>query len=380
MSIAEKIQSTLRWLPAYVWQTIVRRLPPTAERHLIFALADHFEPSILPDSQGGFASFEIQQQRLTNWIRAYPTAFGEWRDSEGFPFVHTYFYPAEQHNAALVEPLAEHCHAGWGEIEIQLHHGVDTPDTAESTRRQLVGFRDFLAGVGCLSQATGDRIPRFAFVHGNSALANSGRGLCCGVDEEMQILSDTGCFADFTLPSAPSVSQVSKINLLYECGLPLKSRAPHRKARPLRSGSPPTSFPLIIEGPLLIDFVKREKSLLPVKIENSAVTGANPATLRRLGLWIRAGITVHGCPEWIFIKLHCHGMDPRDESSLIGELARQFMQQLFGWAKETPRNHLHFVTAREMVNIVLAATDSKKGNPSEYRDYRFRPLHPRQNP
>ena len=36
--------------------------------------------------------------------------------------------------AALLERLAEHCHAGWGEIEIQLHHGVDVPDTAENTR------------------------------------------------------------------------------------------------------------------------------------------------------------------------------------------------------------------------------------------------------
>jgi len=29
---------------------------------------------------------------------------------------------------------------------------------------------------------------------------------------------------------------------------------------------------------------------------------------------------------------------------------------------------------REMVNIILAACDSRKGNPGEYRDYRFRPI------
>jgi len=41
--------------------------------------------------------------------------------------------------------LAEHCHDGWGEIEIHLHHGVPEPDTAETLRRSLVAFRDALA-------------------------------------------------------------------------------------------------------------------------------------------------------------------------------------------------------------------------------------------
>jgi hypothetical protein len=32
---------------------------------------------------------------------------------------------------------------------------------------------------------------------------------------------------------------------------------------------------------------------------------------------------------------------------------------------------LHFVSAREMVNIILAACDEREGNPAEYRDYRL---------
>ena len=35
---------------------------------------------------------------------------------------------------------------------------------------------------------------------------------------------------------------------------------------------------------------------------------------------------------------------------------------------------LHFVSAREMVNIILAACDGREGNPGEYRDY-WRLLH-----
>ena len=378
--LAEKALINLRWLPAYGWQRMTRASPRAGQRHLIFALADHFEPSILPETPGKLASRDVQEQRLEKWCRVYPRVFDEWRDSNGFPFVHTYFSPAEQCESALLAGLAEHCHAGWGEIEIQLHHGVDVPDTADNTRRQLIEFRDSLASLGCLSRAPGDQEARYGFVHGNWALANSCNGRCCGVDEEMQILADTGCFADFTLPSAPNAAQVAKVNMLYECGLPLTSRAPHRRAKPLCSGSPPTIFPLIIEGPLLMDFGKREKGRLPVKIENAAVSSANPASLRRLWLWMRAAITVDGRPDWLFIKLHCHGMDPRDESSMIGEAAQRFMRELMSWVQENPVNHLHFVTGREMVNIALAAADGNEGNPSDYRDYYFQPQRPRRQP
>ena len=86
--------------------------------------------------------------------------------------------------------------------------------------------------------------PRYAFVHGNWALANSAQGKFCGVDDEMQILAETGCYGDFTLP-APSSAQVRKINAIYECSLPLNRRAPHRRGRDLQSGRPPKIFPLI---------------------------------------------------------------------------------------------------------------------------------------
>jgi hypothetical protein len=376
----DKALHSLRWLPAYVWQRMTRTQSRVGPRHLIFALADHFEPSFRAEAPAELAPRDMQEQRLEKWCRVYPKVFDAWRDSAGFPFVHTYFYPAEQYDRTLLERLAEHCHAGWGEIEIQLHHGVDVPDTAENTRRQLIEFRDSLVRLGSLSRALGDQKPRYGFVHGNWALANSHGGRFCGVDEEMQILAETGCFADFTLPSAPNTAQIAKINLLYECALPLTSRSPHRRAKPLRSGFPPSTFPLIVEGPLMISFGRREKGRLPVKIENSAVTGPNPPSLLRLQSWMRAAITVAGRPDWHFIKLHCHGMDPRDESSMVGEAAQHFMGELMGWARENRFTLLHFVTGREMVNIALAAADGNEGNPSDYRDYCFQPQRRRRQP
>jgi hypothetical protein len=340
--------------------------------HLIIGIADHFEPSFHPNLLGSYVSRAEQEQRLERWCRLYPTVFEQWVDDDGRPLRHSYFFPAEQYDPALIDRLSEHCHAGWGEIEIHLHHGVEKPDTEENTRQKLIEFRDALADRGCLSRLDGEGSPRYAFVHGNWALANSAQGRCCGVDNEMQILAETGCYADFTLPSAPSSAQMSKINSLYECSKPLYRRAPHRKGRNLQCGLPPDSFPLIVQGPLLLNWGARKRGWSFPRIENSELTSRNPPSMQRLRLWQDAGIAVRGCPNWLFIKLHCHGMDPRDESVMLGEPIQRFLQELLGQPQRKEKYRVHFVTAREMVNVILAACDGHSGDPGQYRDYRLR--------
>lgn len=374
ISLAQKASYAWRWVPGYFWQRVTRGRPPKRV-HLVIALADHFEPSIVPAEGSARAPYAEQERRLERWCREYPRLFAEYRDAEGRPFVHTYFYPAEQYDRAHLARLAEHCGSGWGEIEIHLHHGVGAPDTAENTRRQLVEFRDRLANEhGCLSYcgepSGGSDQPRYAFIHGNFALANSNRGRGCGVDSEIQILSETGCYADMTLPTAPfHAAQTGKINSLYECALPLAERAPHRKGRDLARGRAPQIFPIIVQGPLMLEFNER-------RIENSALTGPNPPSLRRLENWKRAAISVRGKPDWVFIKLHCHGMDPRHDDAMLGAPMRQLLRELVDGA-EGRGETLHFVSAREMVNVILAACDGREGNPGEYRDYLFRRERPR---
>jgi len=368
--LPQKIAYTLRWLPSYAWQRLTRKRP-RGHVHLIFALADHFEPSIVPEDGFARAPYDVQERRLERWCRDYPELVGGWRDSDGRPMVHTYFYPAEQHDEGLVGRLAEHCRAGWGEIEIHLHHGMLAPDTAENTRRQLAGFRDILAERGCLCYWEGSGPPRYAFVHGNFALSNSAGGRCCGVDSEIQILAETGCYADFTLPpGAFHSAQIAKINSIYECTPPLDRKAPHRRGRDLRRGTPPVIFPLLVQGPLLPDF--GGAGPFSPSIEDSAITGARPPSLQRLQLWKRAGIAVRGRPDWIFVKLHCHGMDPRpkNEDAMLGASMRRFLQEFVEGAPQRGES-LHFVSAREMVNIALAACDGREGNPGQYRDYRL---------
>jgi len=370
----------LRWMPTFWWQRLARRPEPERPLHLILAVADHFEPSFIPGAPAGsYASQDEQRRRVDEWGRGYPEIAGAYRDADGYPLRHTYFFPAEQYDQFLVERLAEHCKAGWGEIEIHLHHGVSSPDTPENTRKALVEFRDSLAAHGCLSTWEGEGQPRYAFVHGNWALANSSGGRFCGVDEEMQILAETGCYADFTLPSAPDPAQTTKINSVYECGLPLDRRAPHRRGRDLQRGRPPKTYPLIVQGPLAIQASTR-RGLWPIpRIENSELTAACPPTMDRLRLWRRAAISVQGRPDWVFIKLHCHGMDPRDTHALLGTPMREFLRALCENAQRNGHS-IHFVTGREMINILLAACDGHEGSPGSFRDYRLRLMTPAECP
>ena len=129
MTLRRKVAYARKVLPAAAWKGL--RGPALGPVHLIFALADHFEPSINPTDGAKYVPRQEQERRVEQWSREYPKAAGEWLDHEGRPFVHTYFYPAEQYDEGLVAMLADHCHQGWGELEIHLHHGMaGGPDTA----------------------------------------------------------------------------------------------------------------------------------------------------------------------------------------------------------------------------------------------------------
>jgi len=369
-SLRNNVSYASKVLPGAVWRSLGRH--PRGPVHLIIALADHFEPAIHPGGGDKRVPRAEQVRRLEHWHREYPGMVGAWRDHDGRPFVHTYFYPAEQYDAGLLEILADHCHAGWGEVEIHLHHGTPQPDTEENTRRVLTEFRDRLAyDHGCLAVEKNSQQPRYAFVHGDFALANSAGGRQCGVNSEMKILAETGCYADFTLPTSPlHPAQTRKINSIYECTLPLDQAAPHRKGKRMAVGREAQVFPLIVQGPLMADF-KQSRHKLRIVLDNGAVTRPNPLSLHRLALWKQARITVEGRPDWLFIKLHCHSMDPSQKDVVGGDSFRKFLPDLVGGAARRQET-LHFVTAREMTNIILAACEGREGNPGEYRDYRFK--------
>jgi len=58
---------------------------------------------------------------------------------------------------------------------------------------------------------------------------------------------------------------------------------------------------------------------------------------------------------------------------------QRFLEEVISGAQERG-DILHFVSAREMANIALAACDGREGNPGDYRDYRYRRGRSRQTP
>jgi hypothetical protein len=375
-SVLGKLRSSLPWLVRYpFWrgnQLLGKPARTSGPAHLIILVANHFEPSW--NEQGLTVDWDTQLARVDEWAKLAGKIGNAVRDHDGARFRHTYFYPAEQYNARLLERIAGLQAEDLGEVEVHLHHGVEHPDTAENTRRVLEDFRDTIVHEHrCLSRESENGPPMYAFVHGNWALANSARGSCCGVDSEMQILAETGCYADFTLPSAPDVSQVPRINALYECGRPLHERAPHRSGPDIRVGQKP-GLPLIFTGPLIFDWSRRRKGLPVPRIDNGALTANYPLTMERLARWRGAHIAVLGRPDWIFIKLYSHGFFAADQSAMIGEGMQRFLETALEESERTGEFKLHFATAREAFNIAMAAVDGHSGAPGLYRNYRLRSI------
>jgi len=370
----KKLKSNLSWLvryPAARANTFLER-DSDAPKHIIFTVANHFEPAWKP--RGGF-DLDTQKRRLDEWHKLARQTGEAVVDADGTKFRHTNFYPAEQYDFQILQQLAEMQAEGLGEVEIHLHHGVDAPDTAENLRKVLTEFRDCLADEHlCLSRFDGAGKPVYAFVHGNLALANSAGGRFCGVDEEMQILQETGCYADFTLPSAPDETQVPMFNKIYECGLPLTKKMPHRTGRQVTAFGKQPQLPLIFTGPLVFNWTRRIRGLPVPRLDDGALVDSQPTDLARLNRWLSANIIVKNRPEWIFVKLYCHGFFDRDQSACIGEKARRFFSRVIENGEKNGDYKVHFASAREAFNMVSAAIDGKQGTPHEFRNYRLQTI------
>jgi len=355
-----------RWLWPYLTRSRYR--PPTGTTHVLLAICDHFEPFHHSDKEGAL-------RRMKHWRKLFPELVEPFRDTCGHPPKHTFFYPVEQYDREVVGELANICRETGSETEIHLHHDGDT---AASLAEKLETGKTALSDHGLLSR-DGNGQTVYGFIHGDWALDHSHpSGRHCGVPDELGVLKRTGCYADFTLPSAPSPTQTRTINSLYYAQ---DSPAPksHNTGTPVRAGATPTSDLreeenrlLLVQGPLGLNWQRRKFGLIP-RIENADITGANPPTPLRFGLWRSLGIHVSGRPDVVFIKLHTHGAIERNSSALLGRPMQRFHRYLQEIQSDENRTAVHYVTAREMVNILHALEDGKKGPVGDYRDYLFRP-------
>jgi len=349
------------WLAAWLRKDWRGEPATPVTRHLVFCFVDHFEPAWRkPD-------YETECARVAQWRQQYPVLTEGLRDADGRPPVHTFFYPQEEYRKEHLDALVELCRMGLGEIEIHLHHDRDTED---GLRGKLRSFSDTL--VQChdalpLDPRTGQ--PRWAFIHGNWALANSHpQGWGCGINDELRILSEEGCYADFTFPAAPSRCQTSTINQIYYASSDPERPKAHDRGERVRVGGSASGQLMIVQGALELSWIRPKLGFLP-RIENSDVRASSPPDPARIDTWVRTGIHVEGRPEWIFVKVHTHGAQDSDFGTLLGEPMRNAFRHLGARYNDGRQWKLHYASAREMYNIIKAAEAGLAGDPNEYRDY-----------
>jgi hypothetical protein len=349
------------WLLAWMRQDWRAPVPPGTTRHLLFCFVDHYEPA------WGKPDLARERERVERWRVDLPKLCANHRDADGRPPVHTFFYPEEEYREEHLDKLVELCRQGLGEIEIHLHHDDDTEANLRAT---LVRFTELLASRhDALPRDPATGQPRWAFIHGNWALDNSHpTGRHCGVDNELTVLRETGCYADFTLPAAPDPCQTRTVNRIYYAKDDPSRPKSHDTGPRVKVGGKDEGDLMIIQGPLGFRWKSRKWGLVP-RIENSDIRAVSPATRDRIDAWVRTGIHVEGRPEWIFVKIHTHGAEDMDMDALLGKAmdeAHTYLETRYNDGREWK---LHYVSAREAYNIAKAAEAGLDGDPGLYRDY-----------
>jgi len=354
-------KNTFVWLPSYFKQDWRAEAPAGVTKHLMFCFVDHYEPMWLKPS------YDVECARVARWRQDYPKLCAAHRDADGRPPVHSFFYPEEEYRPEHMRALVELCQMGLGEIDIHLHHDKDTE---AGLREKLSRFTELLArDHGALPRDVKTGLPMWSFIHGNWALDNSHpQGHHCGVNNELVVLREEGCYADFTLPAAPDPCQTSTINKIYYAIDDPHRPKSHDKGPRVRVGGQPVGDLMIIQGPSGFMAKNRKFGIIP-RIESSDVRTSCPPRPDRIDDWVRTGIHVEGRPEWIFVKVHTHGTQERDMDTLLGEPMDQAFTHLETRYNDGKDWKLHYVSAREMYNIVKAAEAGLDGDPGLYRDH-----------
>ncbi len=347
-------------------------------KHVIFTYVDHFEP---------FGTVEDADKMTNYWVKDYMAMASKHTDADGRHPIHTYFVLAwpymqpEQLNRVLTR-LNEVTYTGYGEVEVHIHHGC--PNEAMRTEREateeLLNFismakQQFNMNGALITAETAPKIT-FGFVHGNWALDNS-RYLSspgvpahyeyCGVNRELDILKQEGCYADFTFPNmaGPMSPEYPNINSIFYA-VDDDSPASYQNLSnvfPVEVNLPPMNNLMIIQGP---------KTATNIGVKPDVYYDS--PNIRRMIEWVNKNVHVIGNNDWIFVKVYTHGLDcdvtvPETWSSYFGDMIDTFYSDIEKKYNDGVNWKLHYASSREMYNIIKAAEAGKTGNPNDYRDF-----------
>ncbi len=353
---------TILWLPRYLYGFIRRTKYPV---HVLFCMVDHYEPG------EGNASFEVEKARMRLLLEKFPELSKRHKDSAGHPPKRTWFFPPHYHRHNNLKELVSLCELGYGEVELHLHHGKIKPDTSENLEKTILQCIKEYSQFGIFGEENG--LKKYGFIHGDWALDNSRHDKFCGVNNEIEILLKTGCYADYTFPST-NTSNPLKINSIYYA-----NDNPHKpKSHNWGVNVSPTRKHngglMIIQGLLHPFFVT--KSPFSYRIVGDVVDCFTPVSKKRVDMWVKSGVRIEGKDDLVIIKTHTHGA--ADADAVLGRKMDDILSHLESNYNDGVKYILHYVTARELYNIIKAVEAGEiVDDPEQYRNYSVKP--PRYN-
>lgn len=333
------------WLLPYLRDRIRRRSLKPNPKRVWLAITDHYEPL------GMGASVETAHTRVGRWRDRWPRIADDApADASGRPAQYTFFYPQEEYRRDLLDGIAEIVGLGVGDVEVHLHHDRETPEAFTQKIREYC--RRLAHDHGLLRQQDGRTV--FGFIHGNWALDNSRPdGKWCGLNGEIGLLSELGCYADFTMPSLPSPTQSQIVNQIYWC-----SNNPDNRPRSFDRGIEAVPGEgrqgdlLMITGPVALRFGER---LVP-RVEGGEIAGYDMPTPKRVRQWFEVAPVVG---DDLFIKLYSHGAVERNLDPLLDH----GLADLYRWvAEEAQRRGMqfHWATAWQMYSAIAAIVNGRE--------------------
>src|SRR5579883_598549 len=293
------------WLPGYVKDRL-RAWGREPVKRVWLTFADHFEPL------WNRADEKTAIERVKLWSQHWPRIASRFADCAGRPPRYTFFYPEEEYRPHLLSQLEPLVEAGIADVEIHIHH--DGEGEQNFVDRMSSFIETLRIRHGLLRTQNGR--PVFGFIHGLWALDNSRPdGRWCGLNNEITLLRDLGCYADFTLPSAPHATQVELVNTIYWATDDPARPKSHNNGVTVTPGRSASGDLLLIPGPLTL--ARRPGKLLP-RLDTGELAWYDAPAPERVRAWLDDAPRVGNS---IFLKLFSHGaQEPNSQLLLFGGL------------------------------------------------------------
>ena len=352
----------LIWLPNYIrWELTrpsIKRVNCT--KHVMLLLVDHHEIT------------EINQELA--FLKRWENLSDRHKDADGKNPQYTFAYPYDHFfikgfDPSIIKAIADTCYRGYGDLELQWHL---KNETSVSFRRKLKDAKKKFLNVGALNTVDGK--DAFGFIHGNWALDNSiirkDGSNYSGVNNELDILREEGCFADFTFPAFGTTAQPKMVNTIYYALDDPKNPKSYNSGVLVEAGKKKQNhrYFMIFQGLIVIrPFINGKL----IYVDRSCIQDGELPSARRANNWVTNGVFIKGKPSWVFVKLHMHGS--LHDDAILGSDMDKTLSYIERNYNDGERYQLHYVTAREAYNIVKAAEAGLNGTPNEYRNFVIKP-------